>query len=249
MDLPSDLGPMPEDKYHHTSHGWGPSSANNEYEPVAEPVPQCQQLKISTLRKFDKFMRKYRRGTFTCSSKSTYSFNKDIDEMSEEQDQDSEQGEDDLASKTGAEEDIGDVYDLDEPVDGEHDIDPALATDRDRDFYLQLAPVDEYDGHDSCHSGTLHPNHELESLTSDGCNFKPLQHDGRLVSAFFCPTNNLRQITNMRAKKSSLKTVGTLNRKNLRFFQQTFMEETPRSPILIDDMSQIDNEDSMGFVD
>lgn len=65
-------------------------------------------------------MRKYRRGTFTCSSKSTYSFNNEIDEMSEEQDSE------DLASKIGAEEDITDVYDLEEHADVDNDDDLAL---------------------------------------------------------------------------------------------------------------------------
>ena len=54
--------------------------------------------------------------------------------------------------------------------------DHALGTDltlgdRDRDFYLQLEQVDEDDGLDSCYSGVLPPNHELESLTSDGGRF------------------------------------------------------------------------------
>ena len=89
-DALADLAAPSDDKYHPASNNWGLSSASYEQEHVAEPIPQCQQLKISTLRKFDKFMRKYRRGTFTCSSKSCYSFNKDIDEMSEEQDQDSD---------------------------------------------------------------------------------------------------------------------------------------------------------------
>ena len=63
---------------------------------------------------------------------------------------------------------------MDEPVDVEQDDDQALAPDLilgDRDFYLQLEQVDEDDGLDSCHSGALQPNHELESLTSDGGRF------------------------------------------------------------------------------
>ena len=115
-------------------------------------------------------MRKYRRGTFTCSSKSTYSFNNDIDEMSDEQDSE------DLVSKTGVEEDIADVYDLDEPGDVDHDDGFVLAPDlvmcdRDRDFHLQLEQVDEDDGVDSYYSGLPLHNPELESLTSDGGRF------------------------------------------------------------------------------
>ena len=120
-------------------------------------------------------MRKYRRGTFTCSSKSTYSFNNDIDEMSEEQDSE------DLASKIGAEEDITDVYDLDEHVDVDNDYDLALRQDlilceRDRDFHLQLEQVDEDDGVDSYYSGLPTHNPELESLTSDGGRFSNYQN-------------------------------------------------------------------------
>ena len=42
------------------------------------------------MRKFDKFLKKHRgrKGTFTCSSRSTYSINNDINEMLEEEDSD-----------------------------------------------------------------------------------------------------------------------------------------------------------------
>ena len=59
---------------------------------------QYSQLRISNLRKFDKFLRKHRRKggtTFTCSSRSTYSFNNDINEMLDEEDSERE---DDLVS-------------------------------------------------------------------------------------------------------------------------------------------------------
>lgn len=61
--------------------------------PAREPEnkPYTSQLRISNLRKFDKFLRKHRGrkgGTFTCSSRSTYSINNDINEMLEEEDSD-----------------------------------------------------------------------------------------------------------------------------------------------------------------
>ena len=63
-----------------------------------------QQLRISTLRKFDKFLKKHRRkgGTYTCSSISTYSFNNDINELVNEDDSEREE---DLVSRVDIEED------------------------------------------------------------------------------------------------------------------------------------------------
>ena len=73
---------------------------------------QFSQLRISNLRKFDKFLRKHRRfkggTTFTCSSRSTYSFNNDINEMLDEED--SNYDEEDLVSRLDIEEDhIGEI--------------------------------------------------------------------------------------------------------------------------------------------
>lgn len=53
---------------------------------------------MSTLRKFDKYLKIYRRGPLTNASKSIYSFNSDIDVLSEE---DAEQ-EDDQSVSDGA---------------------------------------------------------------------------------------------------------------------------------------------------
>ena len=69
---------------------------------------QYSQLRISNLRKFDKFSRKHRQRkgtTFTCSSRSTYSFNNDINEEDEEP-------EDDVVSRVDIEEDhLGEIED------------------------------------------------------------------------------------------------------------------------------------------
>ena len=79
-------------------------------------------------------------------------------------------------SKTGAEEDIADVYDLEEAgeVDRDDDMLPGpdlVMYERDRDFHLELEQVDEDDGVDSYYSGLPTHNPELESLTSDGGRF------------------------------------------------------------------------------
>jgi len=69
---------------------------------------QFMQLRISNLRKFDKFQRKHRRlkgGTnFTCSSRSAYSVNNDINEMLAEEDSDYEEV--DMVSRLDIEEDL-----------------------------------------------------------------------------------------------------------------------------------------------
>ena len=67
-------------------------------------------MRISTLRKFDKFMKKCRGKTFTCSSKSTYSIKGDINELSEE---DSD-GADELLSKVDAAPDVEEIREIEE---------------------------------------------------------------------------------------------------------------------------------------
>ena len=76
--------------------------------PDSSGTYQYSQLRISNLRKFDKFLRKHRRkGTLTCSSRSTFSFNNDINERLDEEDSEIE---DDLASRLDIEEDhIGEI--------------------------------------------------------------------------------------------------------------------------------------------
>ena len=81
-----------------------------------------------------------------------------------------------MISKTGAEEDIADVYDLEELGEVDQDDDLPLGHDlimyeRDKDFQMQLEQVDEDDGVDSYYSGLPTHNPELESLTSDGGRF------------------------------------------------------------------------------
>jgi hypothetical protein len=48
-------------------------------------------LRISTLRKFDKLLKRRFKNTFTCSSKSTYSFRGDINEQSQEESSESDE--------------------------------------------------------------------------------------------------------------------------------------------------------------
>ena len=75
------------------------------------------QLKIQNLRNFDKYLRKQRRkGTITCSSRSTYSFNNvDISEMQDEEDSSDKDAEcddedEDLVSRLDIEEDqLGEI--------------------------------------------------------------------------------------------------------------------------------------------
>lgn len=93
---------MPADDSYASFGGPGGEGENKGY----------SQLRISNLRKFDKFLRKHRRmGTFTCSSRSCYSFNNDINEI--EGEEDSEACEDDIASRLDIEEDhMGEIEEL-----------------------------------------------------------------------------------------------------------------------------------------
>ena len=87
--------------------------------------PPPSQLRISTLRKFDKiFMKKCRgkKNTFTCSSKSTYSISVGVDEKLDEEDADSEvddeeeedADEEELLSKVDATPDFEDIRAIEE---------------------------------------------------------------------------------------------------------------------------------------
>jgi len=179
------------------------------------------------LRQFDKLLRKYRKGTFTCSSRSTYSFREEIDVLSEQ----------DLE----AEEDSDGDTKMDDINVVEHEgFCPSIVDGTDKcseegdENLIQDGEFSEASNLDCEHENACFDSEIPWSSSfsqSERCNkVSDLPLSTRMSSSFFNERNNLKHkqslilnsIDNISCvgneETRGCKMVGTLSSQNLKFF-------------------------------